>query len=139
MEGRGGGWGERERFRRPSFLHFLFFCISARLSVSPNNLSQSLSFFLLFFCSFLLRLSTSSFTNNILKFSFHRYLLSVISFFLLIVFLFLFLLLCFAHFHLSLFLLPFPLSLSLFLSHSLFLLEPLSAFLSLRLCFLFPL
>lgn len=127
------GWGERdrerekfrrpspERFRRPSFLHFLFSYISVRLSVSSNNLSQSLSFFLLFFCSFLLHLSTSSFTNNILKFSFHHYLLSVISFFLLILFLFLFLLLCFAHFHLSLFLLPFLSSLSPFLSLSLFL------------------
>ena len=150
--GVGVGWGERdrdrdrdrdrERFRRPSFLHFLFFYILVRLSVSCNNLSQSLSFFLLFFCSFLLRLSISSFTNNILKFSFHHYLLSVISFFLLILFLFLFLLLCFAHFHLSLFLLPFLLSLSPFLCLSLFLslllLEPLPAFLSLCLCFLFP-
>ena len=109
MESRDGrsGWGlggerdrdrdgDRERFRRPSFLHFLFFYILVRLSVSCNNLSQSLSFFLLFFCSFLLRLSVSSFTSNILKFSFHHYLLSVISFFLLILFLFLFLLLCFA-------------------------------------------
>ena len=133
MDGRGGGGGEREierekfrrpspeRFRRPSFLHFLFSYISVRLSVSSNNLSQSLSFFLLFFCSFLLHLSTSSFTNNILKFSFHHYLLSVISFFLLILFLFLFLLLCFAHFHLSLFLLPFLSSLSPFLSPSMFL------------------
>lgn len=50
-------WGERdrdrdrdrERFRRPSFLHFLFLHILVRLSVSCNNLSQSLSFFLLFF------------------------------------------------------------------------------------------
>ena len=135
--GVGVGWGERDRDRDRDRDRERF-----RLSVSCNNLSQSLSFFLLFFCSFLLRLSISSFTNNILKFSFHHYLLSVISFFLLILFLFLFLLLCFAHFHLSLFLLPFLLSLSPFLCLSLFLslllLEPLPAFLSLCLCFLFP-